>query len=236
MTSTEPPDAASAHAPDADAEIADADLPLADGTTCNAENSPETVRLQVLQEEHLSQIAELFSEAFASKRFMLCFSMAESAKDIKTRYAHYPKEKWNLGVVALSRNPESGEDQVLGFCQMATNDLPMYPSGMHHCDPGEWYIETIAVAEEARGQGIGSKLMKWSEDYALVGGASKLTLEVLQGNPAVSLYERCGFVIRQKGDVVEACCEAVAVCCVFGRPYGCCHPSWGTYVMEKQLR
>jgi ribosomal protein S18 acetylase RimI-like enzyme len=195
------------------------------------EDAQDTVvRLETLDQKHLPQVADLFREAFANKRCCGVFAVAESVAGMQKRYASYPAEKFQLGMVALRG------DEVLGFCQMTTRKLPIYPSGAHHCEAGEMYIETIAVSDRARGQGIGGKLLRWSEEKARAEHMKKLTLEVFQGNRAIGLYERFGFkIVPPDGDCVDACCENVTVCCFFGRPYGWCHPKWGTHIMIKHL-
>ena len=66
------------------------------------------------------------------------------------------------------------------------------PEGMK----GEYYIFTVAAPEEARGKGIGSKLMQLAIDQAKSLGMSKVSLVVTKDNDgAIKLYERLGFVI-----------------------------------------
>jgi len=193
------------------------------------EKDEETnIRLETLKEEYLPQIASIFREAFSNKRCCGCFPITESSGEMKKRYSKYPREKWELGVVALQG------DTVFGFCQLTHKDLPLYPGGTHIVKPGEMYIETIAVIPGAQGRGIGTKLLQWSEDKARnTERMSTLELEVFKGNQAISLYKRFGFeiVTRDDKDCFAECCEALVVCCIFGRPYGWC----ATYVMVKNL-
>lgn len=54
---------------------------------------------------------------------------------------------------------------------------------------------SIVVDKEYRGKGVGQKLMEAIEDLARNKFHMKyLHLEVYDGNPAIRLYERCGFV------------------------------------------
>ncbi|QEV17731.1 GNAT family N-acetyltransferase [Streptomyces alboniger] len=58
-------------------------------------------------------------------------------------------------------------------------------------------IQGFAVAEEARGQGVGRRLMRAAMDEARRRGALRITLRVLGHNtPARKLYETEGFVIE----------------------------------------
>ena len=54
-------------------------------------------------------------------------------------------------------------------------------------------IHDVAVHPEARGMGVGTKLLNKVKDEAEEMGCSKVTLEVREDNPAKRLYEREGF-------------------------------------------
>ncbi len=59
------------------------------------------------------------------------------------------------------------------------------------------YIEALAVAETARGQGVGSALLADAEAQALQHRRERLALHVLRRNEgAQRLYERVGFVLH----------------------------------------
>lgn len=61
-----------------------------------------------------------------------------------------------------------------------------------------------------------------------------MTLGVINGNPAMRLYKRFGFEVNK----TDCCDEAIMMClvtCLFGRPYGLCHPNWGGSDMTKRL-
>jgi ribosomal-protein-alanine N-acetyltransferase len=59
----------------------------------------------------------------------------------------------------------------------------------------ELHINTIAVAAEHRGQGLGSALMRHIMRDVAGQGVTRATLEVRESNrPARQLYERLGFV------------------------------------------
>jgi ribosomal protein S18 acetylase RimI-like enzyme len=56
------------------------------------------------------------------------------------------------------------------------------------------YIQTVEVAPAHRGQGIGSELMRLSEDSALAAGAAAIWLHVdLENSAAIRLYESRGY-------------------------------------------
>lgn len=61
-------------------------------------------------------------------------------------------------------------------------------------DPEEWYIDTLAVAENAQRQGIGSALLRGIEPLVKQQGATLMSLNVDVENPqAEVLYKRHGY-------------------------------------------
>lgn len=69
----------------------------------------------------------------------------------------------------------------------------------HKYEEGELYIDTVAVATDARGTGIGTILLDFTENYAKEKGFKKLSLMVIFENPkAQALYERQGFKVVKK--------------------------------------
>ncbi|MFD1484551.1 GNAT family N-acetyltransferase [Lacticaseibacillus baoqingensis] len=59
---------------------------------------------------------------------------------------------------------------------------------------GEWYVDTLAVADEARGHGIGTALLTGVEPLLKARGEHLLSLNVDQVNPrAEKLYRRVGY-------------------------------------------
>jgi RimJ/RimL family protein N-acetyltransferase len=62
-----------------------------------------------------------------------------------------------------------------------------------------WHVIDIGFVPEARGQGIGTALLKWAQASALAAGASGIDLQVLVTNGAAEkLYRSLGF--RPEGD------------------------------------
>ena len=60
--------------------------------------------------------------------------------------------------------------------------------------PGTWYINSVAVFAEARGLGLGSRLMRWAEHRAAELGLRGLSLIVSDANRgARRLYEHLGY-------------------------------------------
>ncbi|MCX2454723.1 GNAT family N-acetyltransferase [Lacticaseibacillus nasuensis] len=60
--------------------------------------------------------------------------------------------------------------------------------------PGEWYVDTLAVAPSARGHGVATQLLTQIEPHAAKTGARCLSLNVDETNPrAERLYRRVGY-------------------------------------------
>lgn len=60
--------------------------------------------------------------------------------------------------------------------------------------PGELMMDGIAVADEARGRGVGTALLERIEQHAMQCGKTHIALNVINTNPAARrLYERFGF-------------------------------------------
>ncbi|KRN27655.1 acetyltransferase, GNAT family [Lactobacillus selangorensis] len=61
--------------------------------------------------------------------------------------------------------------------------------------PGEWYLDTLAVAENKQGHGIGTALLKYLPEHLRQQGEQVISLSVDFENPqAEKLYKRMGFV------------------------------------------
>jgi GNAT superfamily N-acetyltransferase len=61
-------------------------------------------------------------------------------------------------------------------------------------------LHDLAVIPEYRGKGVGRKLLAAVEAKARELGCCKMTLEVLEKNPALQLYEAAGFVSYDYGN------------------------------------
>jgi GNAT superfamily N-acetyltransferase len=62
-------------------------------------------------------------------------------------------------------------------------------------DHGTYWIEDIIVDENCRGQGIGSEILKWAEDWVRARGATSLFLDVVPANrDALDFFISMGYV------------------------------------------
>ena len=64
---------------------------------------------------------------------------------------------------------------------------------------GDYYLQAIAIDDDHRGQGIGSRLLDHAEGIARESGCRRFTLDVAEDNEgARRLYERRGMTIEAK--------------------------------------
>lgn len=59
----------------------------------------------------------------------------------------------------------------------------------------------IGVLRDARGQGIGSTLLRALLNHAQNQGINSISLSVVKGNPALHLYQKIGFQMAESGAV-----------------------------------
>lgn len=143
-----------------------------------------------------------------------------SIQEFEYIYQLDPNRMTTYGV-ALSQ----GGKEVLGICKGRRYGQRMTwdESAIHDPQRREFYIDSLAVTEQARGKGVGTKLLQWAQDLALSLGDTRLTLGVMARNPAIRLYERFGFEEYER----DWCCSG----CLLGRPHGSC----ASIEMEKVL-
>ncbi|WP_217237147.1 GNAT family N-acetyltransferase [Streptomyces sp. AC555_RSS877] len=80
--------------------------------------------------------------------------------------------------------------RIVGYVRLA------YPTSLA-CNAHVRQIQGLAVAEEARGAGVGRALLRAVQDESRRQGARRITLRVLGHNtPARRLYESEGFVVE----------------------------------------
>lgn len=120
-------------------------------------------------EEHIPQIVALEQACFSSE--------AWSEAMFATALSRAPMTRNTADLVAEGEN-----GTVLGYAMMAG---PL----------DEGTLESIAVAPDARRQGVADALLSAVTGFAQERGLASLTLEVRASNaPAIALYEKHGFV------------------------------------------
>lgn len=188
------------------------------------------VHVEPLTEQHFEGARALFNVFMGARKRMFgilpYFMCATTRNEFAAPYRKFPQHM-SLGAVAVRT-----DGAVVGLLQLSQTNSPRDPFTrcLHVVEPDECYIEHVVVAADCRGQGVGTKLLEWSEKRALELGAKKLTLGVVNGNPAQRLYERFGFQVKEVATCSHACTSCIA-CCLLGLPHGQC----GAVSMEKPL-
>ncbi len=89
-----------------------------------------------------------------------------------------------------------GRDTFLVALSEPDRKIVGYISAYRENDAG--YVASVAVAQAARGQGIGRALMMAAIDRLIAKGIARLTLHVRADNvAAIGLYQSLGYTIRQ---------------------------------------
>jgi len=151
--------------------------------------SMDALMIEVVQDKHLAGVARLLSAFLNSKHFCCCLPLGMGENNTEAhrkRYHKYPAMMESAAVATV-------DGKVVGFIQVVLEGMPC---DLHKAKPGEAYIEFLTVDPEARGMGIGTKLLKWSEELALSRSCHYMSLEVIGGNPAIGLYERKGYIVQ----------------------------------------
>lgn len=189
------------------------------------------VRIETLNETHFAAVVELRNQFVGARKaacgVLSCACCPESQSDFSSPYRRHPE---NLQTSAVAVRESDGA--IVGFVQMSEygQSRGCFDEMLHTLSPHEMYIDMISVRSDARGQGVGSKLMKWCEEMARQRNAHELTLAVVNGNPARRLYERVGFVAEK-----DSCCDVLANYCVTWCFFGCPHSRCGATEMIKKL-
>ena len=75
---------------------------------------------------------------------------------------------------------------------------------LHALVPGSWYIHALAVAQDHRGLGLGSRMIGLSEKFAGAEKCTQCSLLVLNKNAnAIKLYEHLGYKVIASSPVVK---------------------------------
>lgn len=163
-----------------------------------------------LSEDHRQQAAQLYLEAFGQKLGPI-LGRDDRAADFLARVM-----RPDHALVALDE-----DGSLLGLAGFHDAETGLVGGGfgdLAHCYgwigatwralalslferepvPGEFLMDGIVVAAEARGRGVGGALLAAVLNAARDDGAAEVRLDVIDANPrAKALYERTGFVARK---------------------------------------
>lgn len=101
----------------------------------------------------------------------------------ETRWRNFAPQADFFLVNVRSLSDASLQARTAGF--LSVRDEPDFPNALH--------IGDIQLEPAICGQGVGSAVLALAEALARDRGRSEMTLNVFRENPAVRLYERCGY-------------------------------------------
>ena len=192
---------------------------------------PPSVRVECLSEATLAGALAVHN-AFqgAGKTFCLVCPYSWDPKSLESFAEFYRRHPETMLGTAVAVREDTG--QVVGVIATATHGQPRSPENamMHVTKPGECYVEWLAVTAAARGCGVGTKLLRWARRRAEARNCAELTLAVVNGNPAIRLYEREGFEAVPV-DACDAACGCLWSTLFIGCPNGRC----GGFNMRMRL-
>jgi ribosomal protein S18 acetylase RimI-like enzyme len=128
------------------------------------------------------------------------FVVAEESSDIHEESSHTDRESDGEGCAGSDEKCAGSGEKCTGFGEKCTGsgeecapELRGFTALL--LTPPESDIIDIIVSSSHRGQRIGTGLLDWACDLALLRGVDTIFLEVRPGNmPARRLYEHLGFV------------------------------------------
>jgi ribosomal protein S18 acetylase RimI-like enzyme len=193
--------------------------------------SSANVRIEVVEERHIEELARVRRSFLNSKHFCCCLPLGlDSEAEIRKGYKKCPEL---MQVAAVAIVPEMG---VVGYIQLVLEGMPC---DTHKVKAGEAYVYMLTVDPEARGKGVGTALLKWADGVGKNRDCTFMSLEVIHGNKAIGLYEREGYVVKPASlfsriiMTIPLCLIIGPVICISGAPNYC---SYGqAHYMEKIL-
>lgn len=182
----------------------------------------ETENLKItntLNDIQKREVASLYYKAFPKKFHALWIFTKTETQAVAILYKSL---RYKKGIYVLK------EDKVLGFIGLEKGDGYFAPLDYasfreaFHMPGASWrylaygiyrlfhgkteadaiHIDPIVVSQQARGKGIGSRLLETTFRYGKALGKNKVILEVVDTNPmAKKLYERLGFRVVKEENI-----------------------------------
>jgi diamine N-acetyltransferase len=105
----------------------------------------------------------------------------------------FHEDKVRASVLELLQSPSMGRAFLICDGELCIGYLVLsFDFSLEFGGKNAW-IDELFVRPEFRRQGVGSRALDFAAQTARELGAKVLHLEVNRGNPAIHLYERCGF-------------------------------------------
>ena len=153
------------------------------------------MELKAIKDLGADQIADLLVAAFASKTYRYGYPQTLVYVDDQTDRVRgicvgYP--------AAAEATIDDGLTPYL-VAQHLPDQTQLF--GDQEAWPNEWYLDSLAVAPDAQGHGIGGQLLDFLPNYLQQKGETKISLNVDFGNPkAKQLYVHHGF--KHAGEIM----------------------------------
>ncbi|MBR5091349.1 MAG: GNAT family N-acetyltransferase [Ruminiclostridium sp.] len=128
---------------------------------------PEVYKLK----ECLEELAAHHNEV--SRLFAGCYPKRPVSDTLASFEADVESGRSRIAVI-------DGEGEILGFCKIDITGT-------------DGKIDYLIVLRKARGHGYGDRLIGWAMDVFGQSGVKTIELRVVDGNDAVSFYEKYGF-------------------------------------------
>lgn len=153
----------------------------------------------------IEDIAERLTGEHGDKEILAGLEDLVRREDNRHSYLHtyvaYEEEKILGMIVLYDGKTGKGLDELLMKKLQEKHDSPYHIDIEAHED--EYYIDTICVAPDARGRGIGTMLLRFAAQQANKLGHTKLSLNVeTEKIKARRLYEREGFVVTEPWEII----------------------------------
>ena len=155
--------------------------------------------------EAIGDIANRLTGQHEDKDILSGLEALVRSEDNRHSYLHTYvacKEEKILGMIVLYDGKTGKDLDGLLMKKLQEKYGPSYHIDIEaHED--EYYIDTICVAPDARGLGIGTALLRFAEEQARKLGHTKLSLNVeTSKTKARRLYEREGFAVKEPWEII----------------------------------
>lgn len=140
----------------------------------------EALTGEVEEKRILAVLTDFFKQASNRLSYENCFVCDIDGRIVGTILVYYGAHAEELDLPLLNRLRKVRNDLTLKIEKEA--------------DAGDFYIDTLAVNQSFRKQGIGTALIQFAEQYAVKKGYTRMSLAVEGSNlKAQSLYKKMGY-------------------------------------------
>ena len=136
------------------------------------------VNIRTATKDDIPFVAGCKVDAFPDKRQSCCTCFLPRPRSSVLREALNAYGKCTQSQLDAIGIAEKGGTQLgclqLGLHRiMGARQALLAEFGRYRVEPGECYVESVGVAAEARGKGVGKKLMDWAEELGCTLGCAK---------------------------------------------------------------